>query len=188
MSLVPQFKIGLWNGWGSMLLYVLIVYLLPTFINRKAARKMFSFPQYSNKKEKIFGYTAMVIYFVSFIYTIFLPLKLGTVLFYAGLFVYLLGMLATIMGLLSYIKTPLEKPVTKGIYCISRNPLYLGYLLVCIGISISCISWVFLIYSIISAILIHILITPEEKFCLDNYGDAYREYMKRTSKWIGIPR
>jgi len=28
----------------------------------------------------------------------------------------------------------------------------------------------------------------EERFCLEKYGDAYREYMNRTPRWIGIPK
>jgi len=28
----------------------------------------------------------------------------------------------------------------------------------------------------------------EEQGCLDHYGDSYREYMKRTPRWIGMPR
>jgi len=28
----------------------------------------------------------------------------------------------------------------------------------------------------------------EEQGCLDHYGDSYREYMKRTRRWIGMPR
>jgi len=29
---------------------------------------------------------------------------------------------------------------------------------------------------------------PEERFYLKKYGDAYREYMNRTPRWIGIPK
>jgi protein-S-isoprenylcysteine O-methyltransferase Ste14 len=28
----------------------------------------------------------------------------------------------------------------------------------------------------------------EEQSCLEKYGDAYREYMDRTPKYIGIPK
>ena len=29
---------------------------------------------------------------------------------------------------------------------------------------------------------------PEERECLEVYGNAYREYMNRTSRWVGIPK
>jgi protein-S-isoprenylcysteine O-methyltransferase Ste14 len=28
----------------------------------------------------------------------------------------------------------------------------------------------------------------EERWCLEKYGDAYREYMNRTPRWIGLPK
>jgi len=31
-------------------------------------------------------------------------------------------------------------------------------------------------------------IASEERFCLEKYGDAYREYMNRTPRYIGIPK
>jgi len=43
-------------------------------------------------------------------------------------------------------------------------------------------------HAAISIILQNILIDAEERWCLDKYGDAYREYMDRTPKWIGIPK
>jgi protein-S-isoprenylcysteine O-methyltransferase Ste14 len=31
-------------------------------------------------------------------------------------------------------------------------------------------------------------VVSEERFCLKEYGDAYREYMNRTPRWIGITK
>ena len=31
-------------------------------------------------------------------------------------------------------------------------------------------------------------IKMEEAFCLGHYGAAYREYMNKTPRWIGIPK
>ena len=84
--------------------------------------------------------------------------------------------------------TPIDRPATKGIYRVSRNPIYLGCLLIYIGVAIACTSWLFLLLTMIWIILYDILITPEEHWCLEKYGDSYREYMKRTPKWIGIPK
>ena len=186
MSLIPEFKIGLWNAWIFMFFYHLITYA-PGYLNREMAKRAFTIPEY-NKKEKILNYVLYIIYFISIIYTIFLPLNIGTVWFYTGLFVYLLGIVVNILAVASFATTPRDKPVTKGIYRISRNPFYFGYFLVCIGIGIASASWIFLVYAIIYMILQHILVIPEERACLEKYGDAYREYMKRTPRYIGIPK
>jgi len=78
--------------------------------------------------------------------------------------------------------------VFKGLYHYSRHPQYLTQSLMFIGIGIASASWVFLLFQIITMILINILAIPEERFCLDKYGDAYREYLNRTPRWVGVPR
>jgi protein-S-isoprenylcysteine O-methyltransferase Ste14 len=31
-------------------------------------------------------------------------------------------------------------------------------------------------------------VDAEERHCLKYYGNAYREYMNRTPRWLGIPK
>ncbi|MCP8316120.1 MAG: isoprenylcysteine carboxylmethyltransferase family protein, partial [archaeon] len=83
---------------------------------------------------------------------------------------------------------PYGEPFTKGAYRYSRHPMYLGQILTLIGVTIASASWVFLLLSIALMILSHLVTIPEERLCLESYGDAYREYMDRTSRWIGIPK
>jgi protein-S-isoprenylcysteine O-methyltransferase Ste14 len=33
-----------------------------------------------------------------------------------------------------------------------------------------------------------IAVPAEERFLLEKYGDAYREYMSKTPRWLGIPK
>lgn len=186
MSFTPVFGIGLWNAWIFILGMVLISYgLRYLIVNKKAT--LFIWPQY-NEKEKKLNYIYMVIYYASGIYSIFLPLKLGTAWFYAGFFIYLLGMIFVTMTMLSFATTSVDKAVTKGVFRISRNPMYFGFFLIPIGIGIACASWVFLLCAMLSIILLNILAIPEERMCLERYGNAYREYMNKTPKWIGIPK
>jgi protein-S-isoprenylcysteine O-methyltransferase Ste14 len=37
-------------------------------------------------------------------------------------------------------------------------------------------------------ILFNNSVAPEERGCLEKYGEAYRQYMNRTPRWIGLPR
>jgi protein-S-isoprenylcysteine O-methyltransferase Ste14 len=97
-------------------------------------------------------------------------------------------MLFTLIAGISLDTTPMDRPATKGLYRISRNPIYLGCFLIYIGIGIACASWLFLLLTAIWIVLYDILITPEERWCLEKYGNEYQEYMNRTPKWIGIPK
>jgi len=57
-----------------------------------------------------------------------------------------------------------------------------------IGIGIACASWVFLLLTMIWIILSDKGVIAEERECLEKYGEAYREYMNRTPRWIGTPK
>jgi protein-S-isoprenylcysteine O-methyltransferase Ste14 len=84
--------------------------------------------------------------------------------------------------------TPKGKPFTKGVYRFSRNAISLGMLLQFIGIGIASASWLFLLLTVVVAVVTHFMVLTEERCCLDEFGNAYREYMNRTPRWIGIPK
>jgi len=90
--------------------------------------------------------------------------------------------------LANWANTPPGEPVTRGIYRYSRHPMYVTSSLFLLGVSIASASWVFLLFPIIITVGAVIFIDLEEQGCLDHYGDAYREYMKRTPRWMGMPK
>ena len=189
MSLIPDFELGLWNAWIFVLSFLLL-FIVGGILDRLRGQKGPSRPDkppFNEKEERLYG-ISQLIFWASVIYSVFLPLKLGTVWFYAGLSIYLFGMIFAIIAGTSLDATPLDKPATKGLYRISRNPIYLGTSFIFIGIGIACASWLFLLLIGVFIVLYDILIPPEERWCLEKYGDAYREYMNRTPKWIGIPK
>ena len=65
------------------------------------------------------------------------------------------------------------------LYRYSRNPQYLTEFLMFIGVSIASASWLFLLFSIVYEVSLLSFASSEERFCLEKYGDAYREYMNR---------
>jgi protein-S-isoprenylcysteine O-methyltransferase Ste14 len=186
MLVIPDFEIGVWNAWVFIVPFLLVTYGLSFLIvNREST--LFSWPAY-NKQEKPLLSVMMVCWIGSWIYSIFVPLKLGTVWFYIGLPIYLVGLIFTILATLTFARTSPDEPNTQGIYRISRHPMYMGFLLICLGIGIAFASWIFLLWAVVFMIIQHILVIPEERYCLEKYGDAYREYMHRTPRWIGIPK
>jgi protein-S-isoprenylcysteine O-methyltransferase Ste14 len=189
MSLIPEFEFGLWNAWILVLLFNLIVNGLGKIFERRFSYKGIKpdRPTFTGKEERL-TLVLMGAVIASFVYSVFLPLKLGTVWFYAGLSIYLLGMVFLIIAQYDYVSAPEDKLLTGGVYRISRNPMWFGFFLILFGICVACVSWIYLLCSVIFIILQHILLVPEERWCLEKYGDAYREYMNSTPKWIGIPK
>ena len=189
MSLIPEFELGLWNAWIFVLSFLLLFAVwsaIDRLRGREGSRRPDK-PPFNEKEEKLYG-ISQLIFWALVIYSVFLPLKLGSGWFYVGVLIYLVGMVSTIIAGATLDATPMDKPATNGLYRISRNPIYLGTFLIFIGIGIACASWLFLLLMTVFIVLYDILIAPEERWCLEKYGDAYREYVKRTPRWIGIPK
>ena len=191
MSLIPAFQIGVWNNW-IITLYPLLHPLVMILIDKAVgtgdiSKKMENFVH--NKVDKInFIFTDFILFFGLFIYSIFLPLKLGTAWFYMGLALCLLGVIVWTTAIVNVAKVPLGEPFTKGLYRYSRHPMTLASFLLYIGAGIASASWVFLLLSIVLIVLTLFLTRAEERHCLEKWGDAYRKYMDRTPRWIGIPK
>ena len=186
MQLIPEFKIGLLNAWIFAVCFFLLPYLL-MLINKEAFNKGGNPPDMS-KREKVLGYIATIIVYVAYLYSIFLPFKLGTAWFYTGLVIFLLAIVLLIIAIINFMTTPIDKVVTKGIYHYSRHPIYLSNFVALIGIGIASASWVILLVAIIFFILANIDTGYEERYCKEKYGDKYKEYFNKTPKWIGIPK
>ena len=187
MSLIPAFEIGLWNAWIFLIPYAYINFGLGYLIVDRNAL-LFTWPSYTKSEKRFLGILAVTL-LAPWIYSIFLPVKMGMAWFYAGLAIYLLGLIFITMATLSFSNTPLDGPVTKGIYRISRHPMNFGVCLVLIGVGIASASWVLLLCAAAFIILQWtVLEKSEERMCLDKFGDAYREYMNRTPRWIGVPK
>lgn len=141
-----------------------------------------------SKARKLMAYsTHVVIMPFTVVYSVFLPLKLGTGWLYSGLVVYAVGLVVSVMATHSFAATPIGEPVTGGIYRVSRHPVYLSGFLVYLGIGLAGASWVVLLCAVLWIVLWCLVVPAEERLLVDRYGQAYREYMRRTPRWIGRP-
>jgi len=188
MSLVPAFEIGIWNVWIFMVCSLIpVIFLFMPLVSRGQKEGTVFTASFSKMQKNAFSSTQLI-FFILVIYSIFVPLKLGTAWFYVGLPVFLIGFIPYAMLAVNFVTTPLDKPVTTGIYRYSRHPMYLIMFLILLGAGIASASWIFLLLSVVDIILPTLFVKAEERYCLDKYGDAYSEYMKRTPRWIGIPK
>lgn len=185
MSLIPAFELGLWNAWVFILPQILLMWIGSRILNRrKMAPLSESLSEFSKAEKNVLSILTVLI-FSSYIYSIFLPMKIGTIWFYIGLTIYILGIITQIVAWQNLAASSVDKPVTKGLYHFSRNPMYIGDFLIYIGITIACLSWIFLIVLIIAIFLNRLWAISEERECIKKYGESYREYMDKIPRWIG---
>jgi len=185
MTLIPAFEIGVWNAWLFMLYNFLPMPLL-MLIHKSVVEKA-QHPQ-SETEKKLYP-VMWIMWLLAVIYSIFLPLKLGTIWFYVGFPISMIGLITFTACFVIFATTPIDsKPLTSGLYRYSRHPMYITQLVMFIGVGIASASWVFLLFSIVYTTLSFVIAIPEERSCLDKYGASYREYMNSTPRWIGIPK
>ena len=76
------------------------------------------------------------------------------------------------------------KLITTGIYRISRNPAFLGFDLMYIGILISFFNFFHLAFVFFAVIMLHLQILQEEKFLIYKFKESYVEYKKKTGRYF----
>ena len=186
MSLIPAFEIGVWNAWIFMLYNFLPMPLL-MLIHKGTTEKGQPMPH--SETEKKLHPVLWIVWILGVIYSIFLPLQIGTIWFYVGFPIAIIGLITFTIVIVTFATTPIDnEPLTKGLYRYSRHPMYITQFLMFIGVGIASASWIFLLFSIVYTALSVIGAIPEERFCLEKYGEAYREYVDKTPRWVGMPK
>jgi protein-S-isoprenylcysteine O-methyltransferase Ste14 len=191
MLLIPAFEIGIWNAWILQVIFYLSMFIPDLFLDkeaRKKSKRMSQFPPFKRTEKILALSTHAFIMPVVLIYSIFLPLKLGTAWLYVGLAIFAAALVISLTALFNIASAPADKPITSGVYKISRHPMYFSGFLMFVGVGISCASWAVLLLALIWIVFWRKAVPVEEKFLIDKYGDDYRDYLTRTPRWIGIPK
>lgn len=76
--------------------------------------------------------------------------------------------------------------VTDGIYRISRNPAFLGFDLLYIGILCAFFNWYLFAASAFAVIMLHLqIVNVEEDYLIVTFGEEYLEYKKHVNRYLG---
>ena len=75
--------------------------------------------------------------------------------------------------------------IEEGIFRYSRNPMYLGMVLILLGLGICFGNIISLIIPLIFFTIIHFVFIPIEEVMMGTlFKDSYEEYKRRVRKWI----
>jgi len=80
---------------------------------------------------------------------------------------------------------PTEAIVAGGIYRFTRNPIYVGFILIVVAIAVVANSVWLLLASIALFLVLHFgVVKPEERYLSAKFGDTYDDYRRRVRRWI----
>ena len=182
MSLILDFKIGWYNGWLGTIPIILSMIIL--FIsNKEAAKRAVNMSAYT-VKEKCQTFASTFVFFGAVLYSVVLPFRLETMWFYIGLIIYAFGCIPYIISVINFASTASNEPIVKGVYKISRNPMYFFSALTLLGIGIGCASWLMIMLVILHTVINHLTVLAEESYCSEKYGKFYHEYMKNVPRYF----
>jgi protein-S-isoprenylcysteine O-methyltransferase Ste14 len=75
--------------------------------------------------------------------------------------------------------------VTTGVFAISRNPMYLGMMLLGIGVAILLGSAMpFVLVAFLFVLLDRTFVRPEERGLAETFGDGWCSYCGRVRRWV----
>jgi len=182
MELFPDLEFGFFNGWILIVLFYVGYGGLLIFFPKNAVARLYD--RSSQRKyqvlRRLFG---VILVFLWFILVILTPLKICDVVFVIGISIYSLGLIGFVIALINFKNTPVDQPVTSGLYRISRHPQQLSVSVSFLGISIAIGSWLAFAFIILGVIGAHFKILAEEKACLEQYGESYKNYMERIPRY-----
>lgn len=74
--------------------------------------------------------------------------------------------------------------ITNGLFRFSRNPIFLGIIIVFIGLFLIIPNVVTTVILVSGIIVIQVQVRLEEEFLFASLGDEYKEYMSKVKRWL----
>lgn len=182
-EIMPQLKIGWLNGWWAIFLLGLTEGIFFALFPKQVVARLFDRSGWSRKQvafitaSKLIGVGCLLVLVLT-------PLKIGRPIFVIGTILLICGLAGLMVALIDFKNTPLDQPVTRGIYRLSRHPQIVMSSLVLLGGCIAIGSWLASGLWVVARLLGHWGILAEEEVCLKRYGSEYQEYMNKVPRYF----
>jgi len=187
MAFFPHHSFQFYGLWLLVVLYfvpLLLVVLLRKGVFHKTSSVFSSSRSRMEYRFFLFSKFFMLAYVL---YSFAIPLQPASSLFWAGFSLYTAGFLLYVISWIQIAASDKNTVFTGGIYRYSRHPVYISSAAVFIGAGLASLSWFYLILSCMVAGTHLSNALAEERICEEVYGEAYREYKRRTPRWLGRP-
>lgn len=181
-SFFTTLQAGWLNAWIPSFGMVLIQFIYMAIFKEGGKRAVDK--SWYTSKDKTNATASAILQIILLILSVFVPLKFGTMWFVVGSLVFLLSLVSFLSAFHSYASAPADKPIKKGIYRWSRNPMYFFFFTGMTGTCIASASLWLLIVLIPFIIATHFIILGEERYCTETYGMEYIEYKMHTPRYL----
>lgn len=184
MELFPKLELGWLNGWLPLCLLYLVFGILLLLFPKGVVAKLYDRSGWSRRQKILTAVAKLFVVLPCFALIVFSPLQIGEPAFILGSILYAVGLVGFVAALFNFRNTPVDQPVTRGLYRISRNPQWVTLMVCFLGVCIAIGSWMLVLLLLMAAPLSHFRILAEERSCLQRYGDSYRSYVQRVPRYF----
>jgi len=188
MTLLPPLSLGIFNLWIFMFLFIIPI-LIMVSIRRHVFHKTSSvFRKNMNRREINLFIIRKLIMLILFLLSIFIPLQSQSIFFWIGTGIFHFGYLFYLISWINILKNKNGNLMKRGLYRVSRHPVYVSSLFIFVGAGIASTSYVISGLSLVVGISNLFNAFKEEIICLEVFGDKYKEYMAVTPRWLGLKK
>lgn len=171
------------NGFWLLIPFVLIRFVLLGLLDKRAIKRAAFFPPLIGK-ERLMYVIYQITNVLMILYLFFLHVEIAFPIFYIGLIAYLLGLIICAMAIINFAKPKHNGINLDGLYKWSRNPMYVGYFFYYLGCALLTQSIIYLILLMGFQLATHWIILSEERWCIKQFGEEYRHYMKTVRRYF----
>lgn len=171
------------NAFLTIIPFILIRFGLLGILDKEALKRAAFFAPLIGREKAAYGFYQIsnVLFFV---YLCFQHITIDPYWLSSGLVVYGLGVLLCLVSVLNFAK-PAENGINlKGLYRISRNPMYVAYFIYFLGCVLLTQSLILLAILMVFQISAHWIILSEERWCVKKFGTEYINYMNKVRRYI----
>jgi protein-S-isoprenylcysteine O-methyltransferase Ste14 len=187
MTLLPEFGVGWLGGWLLLFVWLSVFGLTIKLLPKDVVRKLYDESGWT-PAQRTLTRIAKVLSLVMLVGMLFARLRVDAAVFWIGLALYVLGMDVLVVALVHFAQMPEGEPATNGLYRFSRNPQWVGLVMVFLGATFTTGSWLLVLLFCVTAVIYHFRILAEERSCRALYGESFEAYMKRVPRYLGVVR
>ena len=180
----PEFKSGEVSGGWFTLAYLALNIACLAFFKRGAIKRLTSRPSNLSLRMRRYIWVQTQLFFAPMAYAAWLPVRPSSLSFQIGTTIFTIGMLAYAAGMITFGRANVDSPIRTGVYRYSRHPHYVSSFIAWMGASLAMQSLVVPAAWLLLFAMMHRTNKIEEQACLEQYGDAYREYMNQTPRYL----
>lgn len=171
------------NAFLILIPFILIRFVLLGILDKEALNRAAFFAPLLGKEKAVYWFY-QISNILLIVYLCFLKITTNPYWLYTGLVIYGSGVLFCIVSVSNFAK-PAENGINlKGLYRISRNPMYVAYFIYFLGCVLLTQSLILLAILMVFQISAHWIILSEERWCVKKFGEEYINYMNKVRRYI----